>query len=246
MGNREEDDQQMDRILTRREVFAVLDAAAGAGVFSSLSQASPPESALPKCIGRPAQTEGPYFVDIKLNRSDIRSDPSDGTVVDGVPLTLEFHISQVTPQGCRPLAGAVVDVWHCDARGIYSSVRDPHFNTLGKKFLRGYQVTDNAGMVRFTTIYPGWYTGRTVHIHFKIRSDPSSRSGYEFTSQLYFSDLDTDKVHKETPYSSRGRRTTLNKDDFIFKDGGDRLTLALTKQGQGYAATCDIGLPQMG
>ncbi len=84
--------------------------------------------------------------------------------------------------------GAIVDIWHCDAAGVYSDATDPGFNTVGKKFLRGYQVTDANGGVQFTTIYPGWYRGRTVHIHFKVRAKAKSGQSYEFTSQLYFDD----------------------------------------------------------
>jgi protocatechuate 3,4-dioxygenase beta subunit len=108
--------------------------------------------------------------------------------------------------------------------------------------LRGYQVTDDGGTARFTTIYPGWYPGRTVHIHFKIRISPSTRAGYEFTSQLYFDDSVTDEVHAHSPYSEHGRRMMRNRDDSIFRLGGDQLLLALTRKGQGYAATFGIGL----
>ena len=122
-------------------------------------------TALPSCIVRPALTEGPYFVDEKINRSDLRSDPSDGSVKDGAPLSLTVHVSKIDSSGCTPLQGAQVDVWHCDALGVYSDAAEPSFNTKGKKFLRGYQVTDANGNVQFTTIYPGWYQGRAVHIH---------------------------------------------------------------------------------
>ena len=139
----------------------------------------------------------------------------------------------------------VVDVWHCDALGVYSDATDPNFNTIGKKFLRGYRVTDAKGTAQFKTIYPGWYQGRTVHIHFKIRTAPTSGRSYEFTSQLYFDDSVTDRVHAQEPYASKGQRTLRNNRDGIFRDGGDQLMLALTKDGQGYAATFDIGLQIM-
>ena len=243
MNDREKDDQQTGRILTRREVFTILGTAAGAGIFGyPLAQASSTASPVPRCIGRPEQTEGPYFLDTKLNRSDIRSDPSDGSIMDGMPLLLEFHVSQITSRSCAPLPGAVVDLWHCDALGIYSGVQDPHFNTLGKKFLRGYQVTDDAGIARFTTIYPGWYSGRTVHMHFKIRTNPRIQAGSEFTSQLYFDDLVTDHVYTQIPNSNRGQRMMRNKDDGIFHVGGDQLILALTRDGLGYSAMFEIGL----
>jgi len=138
------------------------------------------------CIVKPEQTEGPYFTDERLNRADIRSDPSSGSVKPGIPLQLAFQVSQIRDRLCSPLENAIVDVWHCDAEGLYSDVEDPRFNTIGQKFLRGYQVTDRNGMAQFTTIYPGWYRGRAVHIHFKVRTQGRSQPGYEFTSQLYF------------------------------------------------------------
>jgi protocatechuate 3,4-dioxygenase beta subunit len=181
-------------------------------------------------------------VDEKLNRSDIRSDPSDGLVKQGVPLRLVFHISRSNGGSCTPLTGATVDLWHCDALGVYSDVTDPSFSTVGKKFLRGYQVTDANGTVEFVTIYPGWYPGRTVHIHFKIRTDSASQRGYEFTSQLYFDDSLTDQIHAQPPYAAKGQRTLKNDQDGIFRGGGEQLMLQLTKNAQGYVGIFDVGL----
>ena len=195
----------------------------------------------PACVVRPEETEGPYFVDEKLNRSDIRSDPSDNSVKEGVPLQLAFLVSQVS-NGCTPLAGAQVDVWHCDALGVYSDTTDPSWNTVGQKFLRGYQVTDAKGGAQFTTIYPGWYQGRTVHIHFKIRTTSTSGQSYEFTSQLFFDDTITDQVHTQQPYATKGQRTLRNDGDNIYQNGGSQLMLPLTKSGQGYSSTFNIGL----
>ena len=171
------------------------------------------------CVVRPEQTEGPFFVDEKLRRADVRSDPADGTARPGVPLALTFAVSKLSGSDCSPLAGATVDIWHCDAGGVYSDVGD----AVGKRFLRGFLETDAAGNAAFTTIYPGWYEGRTVHIHFKIRTS----GGSEFTSQLFFDDALTDKVHATPTYSSRGQRTTRNAADAIFAAGGDQLTLTL-------------------
>lgn len=196
------------------------------------------------CIATPQQTEGPYFVDEHLNRADIRSDPSDGSIKEGLPLTLDLRVFSVNKTGCKPLAGAVVDIWHCDAQGIYSDVRDSNFNTVGKKFLRGYQTTDTNGGVRFTTIYPGWYPGRTVHIHFKIRTDPKTMQTYEFTSQFYFDDAVTDKVHEQPAYAKKKLQSsrTRNEEDGIFRKGGNQLMLKLARAGEGYAGTFDVGL----
>jgi protocatechuate 3,4-dioxygenase beta subunit len=197
-------------------------------------------ASVPPCIVRPEQMEGPYFVDERLNRSDIRSDPSDGSVKEGVPLRVAIRVHEIRGDACTPLAGAMVDLWQCDALGVYSDVRDRAFDTRGKKFLRGHQITDADGGAQFLTIYPGWYPGRTVHIHFKIRTSPNSWLGYKFTSQIYFDDALTDQIFTQSPYA-KGQRTR-NSQDGIFEDGGEALILPVTKQGEGYAGTFEIGL----
>jgi protocatechuate 3,4-dioxygenase beta subunit len=188
---------------------------------------------LPSCIVRPAMTEGPYFVDEKLNRADIRPDPTTGAVSAGVPLQLTMRVSSVQAAACTALPGAQVDIWHCDADGVYSDVQ----GSAGTKFLRGYQLSDANGLVTFTTIYPGWYQGRAVHIHFKIRS-----GGAEFTSQLFFDDTLTAEVFAKAPYASRGDGWLRNTSDGIFRNGGDQLMLAATPKGDSYEAAFDIGL----
>jgi protocatechuate 3,4-dioxygenase beta subunit len=200
------------------------------------------QTASTTCVVRPEQTEGPYYVDTGLERSDIREER------EGVPLELTFNVSRVD-QGditaCGPLAGAIVDVWHCDALGEYSGVEDNaagDFDTRGETFLRGYQLTDDNGVARFATIYPGWYQGRAVHIHFTIRDSPESEQGYEFTSQLYFDDALTDEVQSQGAYAEKGERDLRNAEDGIYRGGGEELLLDLTPNGQGYAATFDIAL----
>lgn len=234
--------------LSRRAVLGVLGAAAAAPFVGRLpGQAVLSRAArtkLPACVVRPQQTEGPYFVDTKLNRSDIRSDPSDDSARAGVPLRLVFQVSRVDDDMCAPLVGAVVDVWQCDALGIYSGVKDMNdfFDTREQQFLRGHQVTDEYGAARFTTIYPGWYQGRTVHIHFKIRTDPASQQGYAFTSQLYFEDAQTDQLLAHPAYAGNEQPRIKNERDGIFRDGGDHLMLALTEDEDGYTGTFDVGL----
>src|SRR5262249_44567406 len=122
---------------------------------------------------------------------------------------------------------------------------DPHFNTKGQKWLRGYQVTDEDGDAIFITIYPGWYSGRTIHIHFKIRTKPASDQSYEFTSQLFFPEDLSDMVQAQEPYVSKGHRDTLNTDDSIFQGSDGLLTLDPVKvkeDDEGYTATFGIGL----
>jgi len=159
-----------------------------------------------------------------------------------MPVALTFQVSRFRAGECHPLPDAQVDVWHCDARGVYSDVEDPGFNTVGQKFLRGYQMTDARGEARFMTIYPGWYPIRTVHIHFKIRTTPMARRSFEFTSQVYFPDELTDHVHTGHPYAAMGPRRVRNRQDFIFRQGGDALMLEPTATNDGYAANFPIGL----
>jgi protocatechuate 3,4-dioxygenase beta subunit len=236
------DDLPVGRVLTRRDTLALLGAT-GALLFLGCSDATASDDSSgssSSCVVRPELTEGPYYVDEELNRSDIRSDPADGTVRAGALLALTFNVSRVASSACQPLADAVVDVWHCDALGVYSDVAA--LGTGGKKFLRGYQVTDANGVAAFTTIYPGWYQGRAVHLHFKVRSSASSSSAFEFTSQLFFDDTLTDQVHSAEPYAAKGQRDTRNANDGIYNQGGSRMLLSVTQTGQGYAATFDIAL----
>ena len=264
------DDLPVGRILSRREILTLFGAT-GAGLLAGCvpiqpnatqpQSTAPPSTAsgvtangvtstvaagnagtAPTCIVRPEMTEGPYFVDEQLNRSDIRSDPADGSVREGALLQLTFAVAQVSSGSCTPLAGALVDIWHCDAAGIYSDVADPGFNTKGKQFLRGYQVTDAQGVAKFLTIYPGWYRGRTVHIHFKIRTNANSGAAHEFTSQLFFDDTFTDQVYTQPPYAAKGERTIRNAGDGIYRNGGKQLLLLPTKAEQGYSATFAVGL----
>jgi protocatechuate 3,4-dioxygenase beta subunit len=239
------DDIPIGRVLSRREALAFLGANGALlffGCSDSTAASSDPTDSSSSCVVRPELTEGPYYVDEELERSDIRSDPSDGVVRPGALLALTFNVSSAASSACSPLAGAIVDVWHCDALGVYSDVSEAGFNTSGQKFLRGYQVTGSDGVARFTTIYPGWYQGRAVHIHFKIRSSATAMSAYEFTSQLFFDDTLTDEVYASEPYASKGTRTVRNSGDGIYNGGGSQLVLEVTRTADGYAAAFNIAL----
>lgn len=251
------DDKPIGSILSRRDVLKILGLGGAATLvascapdmieatpatatnipatpaISSTATGSPANVPVPACVVRPEMTEGPYFVDEMLNRMDIRTDPSDGSISLGAPLELTFNVSQVSANGCVVLPNAQVDIWHCDAFGVYSDVE----NAQGKKFLRGYQTTDANGQAKFVTIYPGWYPGRTVHIHFKIRIN-----GYDFTSQLFFDDVFTDQVYLQEPYIQRGERNTRNERDGIYGNGGSQLLLNVSQNNSGYSAAFDIGL----
>jgi protocatechuate 3,4-dioxygenase beta subunit len=224
-------------------VLGLLGATALAACAPAVPIAAGTAVALPSCVVRPALTEGPYFVDEKLNRADIRSDPATGTVRPGLPLALTFLVSRVSGGACTALPNATVDVWHCDALGVYSDASDPSFNTKGQKFLRGFQATDAGGKAAFTTIYPGWYQGRAVHIHFKIRTTAANGQVSDFTSQVFLPEDLNDQVLSQAPYAQKNVSGRLrNERDGIFQGSGGKLTLAPAKSADGYAATFDVGL----
>jgi protocatechuate 3,4-dioxygenase beta subunit len=240
------DDLPVGRVLTRREALVVLGATGSIlllGGSRSRNLSSPRGRAANPCVVRPASTAGPYYVDEKLARSDIRSDPTDGTVKSGALLALTFNVSSIAKGSCVPLKDAIVDVWHCDADGVYSDAVDSNFNTKGKKFLRGYQVSDKNGVAKFTTIYPGWYPTRTPHIHYKIRSPASAPSPYEFIGQLYFDEGLSDRVYAKAPYAPKGKRTVSNITDRIYNRDGGRQTMMKVMPGRdGYTASFDVAL----
>ncbi len=200
--------------------------------------------------GTPQQIEGPYFVDDMPNRSDIRSDTSKGSVEQGIPLRLVIHVYGVNDGSCVPLKGAKLDIWHANSQGIYSGVKD--MGTAENNFLRGYQVTDNNGTVEFTTIYPGWYEGRAIHIHDKVRIFNGQEKALEWTAQLYFNNSINEQVHEQTPYNSHGPVKTTNEEDMIYtgasadgliqKNSGEQLMVNLTKQGASYLGTFNVVL----
>jgi protocatechuate 3,4-dioxygenase beta subunit len=209
-------------------------------LLESIGISGAAQAAATSCVLTPAKTEGPYFVDEKLNRSDIRTDPTDGTAQAGIPLSLTMVVVGAAGD-CAPVAGAAVDIWHANAAGKYSDVSSE--GTSGRKYLRGVQVTDVAGQAKFTTIYPGWYAGRAVHVHFKVRLFDGTSKTYEFTSQLFFDPTTTNTVYATSAYSSRGTPNTPNSADTIYGSDGSKLVVALTPDGNGgYAGTFVIGL----
>jgi protocatechuate 3,4-dioxygenase beta subunit len=227
--------------LTRRQVVGAAGTTGIALLFSGLVRgeggALDPEvaEAAATCVMTPAKTEGPYFVDERLNRSDIRSDPATGDVQDGTKLTLKLSVFDAA-NDCAPVQGAQVDIWHANASGQYSD--EAANGTSGEKWLRGYQVTDAEGAATFTTIYPGWYMGRAVHIHFKVRTGT-----LEFTSQLFFTDQMNATVFAQAPYSSRGNPDTTDVTDNIYgTDGASLLLQPTSDRAGGYVADFSVGL----
>ena len=223
----------------RRSALSLLALAGGAMALRAIGARALDR---PACVVRPEQTEGPYFVDTQLGRSDIRSDPGTGRIEPGVAVRLAFRVSRMERSACVPMPGVHVELWQCNARGLYSGVRDSQGDTSGLKFLRGYQTTDASGMARFVTIYPGWYPGRTVHLHFMIRSGQAGAQREEFTSQLYFDDALSDRIFADAPYSGRGPRSVRNGADGIYRRGGSQLMLAVSERDAGLEASFDIAL----
>jgi protocatechuate 3,4-dioxygenase beta subunit len=218
-----------DPRVTRRESlirlggFAVTALGLGAGLESA-----PADAAAVSCILTPEQTEGPYYIaGEKLRRNITEGRP-------GVPLALRTFVVDATT--CRPIRNAAVDIWHADAAGIYSGFGD---GASSRTFMRGIQRTNAKGLAQFRTVYPGWYQGRTVHIHVKVHV----RGNVVHTGQLYFPDAVTDAVYRRAPYSSRPNRDVRNSGDSIFRNGGSRSLLKMKRNSAGvYVATITMGV----
>lgn len=201
------------------------------------------------CTLAPKLTEGPYWVDEKLNRADLTTNTTRSSVLNGLPLTLTINVFNANGQSCGadPASNIQIDLWHCDAAGEYSDVSgNGQTNTKGQTFLRGYQVTDASGAVTFKTIYPGWYPGRTVHIHLRARAyDANGNLTYNFTSQLFFDDSITDRVFTQSPYSARGTRDTRNSNDNIYNTETPVMVTLTENSTGGYNGTVAIGLSEL-
>jgi protocatechuate 3,4-dioxygenase beta subunit len=185
------------------------------------------------CTVSPELTEGPYYFDVDAIRSDITEDR------EGTPLRLALRVRDAG--SCEPIPNAVVDVWHCDASGLYSGFESASRGGPGggqtdeRTYLRGAQATNEDGIVQFRTVYPGWYRGRTTHIHVKVHLDRTT----VLTSQLFFDDGFTEKVYARAPYSEDGGRDTFNDSDGIFSED---LLLTLREERDGVlgALTLDV------
>ena len=189
------------------------------------------------CVLTPQQTEGPYYLEVDKIRDDIREDRQ------GSRLRLATRI--VDTDGCTPIKSALFEIWHCDAGGLYSGFEQASRGLGGgpgggratdaERYLRGAQVTDGDGIAAMTTIYPGWYQGRTVHVHAKV----FITSREVLTTQLYFDDELTEAVHAGAPYSRRRARDTYNRDDRIFSD---KTVLTVRADGDGHLGLLTIGV----
>lgn len=224
-------DNKNDRSPSGADATTSTRAEAGGHSASSLTAAD--FAALGTCLLTPEQMEGPFYLAGDMVRRDI----TDG--LPGHQLRLGLR---VVDAACEPISGAVVDVWHADVDGDYSGYVDGTAGDdagEGTTFLRGSQVADDEGIVEFATNYPGWYTGRAVHVHVKAHIDGTT----VLTSQLYFPEDLTDEVHAEEPYAAHGDRDTRNETDGIAGDveaAGNLLTA--TAAGDGTLALVVLGV----
>jgi len=219
----------MEQRITRRRSLVALGglAAAAAGWRAEDAGAGPAAvaSGAVSCVLTPEMTEGPYYIPDEAVRRTI----TEG--LPGVPLALRLTV--VSASTCKPVGGAKVDVWHASALGVYSGVQG---NT--GTFMRGVQPTNARGVALFETVYPGWYTGRAVHIHVKVHLG----GNVVHTGQLFFPDTLTDRVYRRSPYRTRPARDTRNATDAIFRNGGSRSMLKVARSGSGYVGAIVLGV----
>ncbi|MCB1629353.1 MAG: hypothetical protein KDI48_16605 [Xanthomonadales bacterium] len=191
------------------------------------------------CALIPSETEGPYPLLAVLNDADIRrSDITEDRL--GVPLTMIFKLVNIN-DSCKPVVGSAVYAWHCDKDGVYSG----YGQGSGERFLRGVQVSDRSGQVVFQTIYPGWYTGRITHIHFRVYLNESTGSNGIATSQVAFPVDVTTAVYNSALYAARGQNTSVTSfsADGIFRDGVSFQLASLSgNPNVGFVATLIVGI----
>jgi protocatechuate 3,4-dioxygenase beta subunit len=189
---------------------------------------SPSRPGVVACVLTPELTEGPFYVDGEKLRRDI----TEGK--PGLPLQLKLKV--VNASTCKLVKNAAVDIWHCDAGGVYSGAVA---NNAGTNFLRGVQRTNASGIATFKTIYPGFYQGRAVHIHVKVHIG----GNVVHTGQLFFPAAITNAVYAKAPYSDHGTTPdTSNAADSIYRNGGSKGLLKLAKSGSGYVGSIAMGV----
>jgi protocatechuate 3,4-dioxygenase beta subunit len=219
----------LDDLLTRRDSLVKLGGFIGllVGVGGWRPASSDGADAV-SCVLTPEQTEGPYYIAGEKVRRDI----TEGR--PGTTLLLRAYV--VDARTCKPIKNAAVDIWHADASGVYSGFGQ---GAASRTFMRGIQRTNAKGLALFRTVYPGWYPGRTVHIHVKVHVG----GNVLHTGQLYFPDTVTDTVYRNAPYDDRPNRPTRNADDGIYRSGGKRSTVSVRKTLAGvYVATIRMGV----
>jgi protocatechuate 3,4-dioxygenase beta subunit len=242
----------MEQTVNRRDLlkslglagFGGLAGTAGIAGLAPHAAATPSAPRLPgmvactttDCTLVPSATVGPYYFDANQLRQDI----TEGR--PGTPMVLVVGLVDVAT--CTPIPNAVVDVWHTDAGGLYSGYNQPGGNTVGMEFMRGIQFTDANGEAAFATVFPGWYPGRTTHIHFKVRFQQASQTA-SVVSQLFFPQATINTVYAtQAPYSTRGLNPTTNASDGTYQGmpNRERATLTVTGDAAGYTASVILGV----
>jgi protocatechuate 3,4-dioxygenase beta subunit len=224
--------------MRRREILLGAMGASLGATWGLRSQAAAQAKGVGTCVLTPTASEGPFYFDAKLVRSNI----VDGCA--GVPLELAMTIVKVP--GCAPIKGARADVWHADADGLYSGYSDqqgtgdvPASKRTGRTFLRGTQFTDDSGTVVFHTIYPSWYVGRTPHIHFKVFVGKNE----VVTNQVIFPEDVSAEVFKQPPYREhKGVRDTFNANDRVLRSDRSGVLCSAARAAEGYRATLVVGV----
>jgi protocatechuate 3,4-dioxygenase beta subunit len=218
--------------------------ACGAGEDKVARPAVGGGTARPDCVLTPEQEEGPFYIDLARVRQDIVENRP------GVPLALALAV--VDSATCEPIRDGAVDIWHCDALGVYSG--EPSEGSVGKTYLRGIQLTDGNGRAKFATIYPGQYPGRTTHIHVKVHIGGRQRDGtysgghVSHTGQLFTSDRHDAEVFALAPYNRNTVEITPRNTDGVFRyQSGSSSVLALARAGKslardGFAASVTLGV----
>lgn len=214
------------------------------------SSATPTTVGAKACTLTPEMTSGPYYID----GAAVRRDVTEGK--PGFPLQVEFTVIDSTT--CKPLPGAAVDIWHCDANGEYSgwngnTLAETFRNGRNKKtYLRGIQITGEDGIATFDTIYPGWYEGRAIHIHLKVHTDGTAGKTYtgghvNHVGQVFFDDTMSDRLMKLEPYGSHTGTRTRNDEDSIYQKGGaDQMLVVKPRKANdpsaGFTATVTLAI----
>ena len=230
----------LEKPITRRRVLqwaggvglaAVAAACSGDGDSAATTSAAeattdPAATAAPDCVLMPELTEGPYYLDLDLMRSDL---------TEGRPgLPLDLRVSVVDAEACEPIEGAAVDLWHCDAGGAYSGVDGAD----GESFCRGVQLTGADGVADFRTVFPGWYSGRAVHIHVKVSVDGKQTH----TGQLFFDPDVTSAIYATEPYAERGEQDVPNSSDGIYAESGGVTVVAVTVGDESATGAVTLGI----
>ncbi len=221
----------MERELSRRDVLKSAGGAGVAAIFGirALDLLGGDAEAATTCLLTPETTEGPYWVDGVLTRRNI----TEGK--QGLPLVIRFTV--LNARTCKPIRNADVEIWHCDALGNYSAV-----NGAASRFLRGHQRSNASGKAEFLTIFPGWYRGRTPHIHMKVNVGGST----VHTGQVFVDERISASVYRQKPYARRGQSDTSHARDGIYRQaGGSTAELKLVRRTgglKGYVGTIAIGV----